>query len=138
MKLNASTYDAAGIHESLNGETTADARRQIRFPLRASVSFTWFSNQGRPCEAKGNSRNIGEGGAYIISRSCPAVGDQIILVFRFLRMPVFARFQKLEMSGLVVRAEALPDSKGMWGFAVSSVWTILQETEDYEEESQGA
>jgi hypothetical protein len=53
-------------------------------------------------------------------------------------MPVFARFRKLEMSGQVVRSDVLPGSKGMWGFAVSSAWTTLQETEDSEEESQAA
>jgi hypothetical protein len=58
------------------------------------------------------------------------VGAQIILVFRFPYSPDFARFHRLEMSGQVVRAELLPNARGMWGFAVASTWTMLQETED--------
>jgi hypothetical protein len=136
MKLNAPTCDLASLTDSVDGDTTAEVRRQIRFPLRAPVTFTWFSQDGKQRDAKGNSRNLGEGGAYILSRSCPPVGAQIMLVFQFLNMPAFARFQKLEMSGQVVRAEALPQSKGMWGFAVASAWTILQDPEGSESGSQ--
>jgi len=130
MKLAAMPCDLAESASALDGETTADVRRQIRYPLRAPVSFTWFSSEGAQREAKGHSRNIGEGGAYIQSKNCPPVGAQIILVFRFPDLREFAMFQRLEMSGQVVRTEILPNSKGMCGFAVASAWTILQETED--------
>jgi hypothetical protein len=132
MKLNAPPCDFAAITAPPDEGLTADVRHQIRYPLRAPVSFTWFSREGAQREAKGNSRNIGEGGAYVLARNCPQVGAQIILVFRFPRLPAFAHFHRLEMSGQVVRTEVLPNSKGMWGFAVASSWTILQETEDSE------
>lgn len=138
MKLNAPSFDFAELADSFVDEPAADVRHQIRYPLRAPVTFTWFSGVGAPREAKGHSRNIGEGGAYILARNCPPVGAQIILVFRFPQLPAFARFHRLEMSGRVIRAELLPNSKGMWGFAVASAWTILQETEKLDDGSQAA
>jgi len=130
MKLNELQCDVTASSGAGEGETTPDVRHQIRYPLRTQVTFTWFSREGRQREAKGSSRNIGVGGAYIHTRNCPQVGAQIILVIRFPYLQDFARFHRLEMIGQVVRAESLPNSKWMWGFAVASAWTILQETED--------
>ena len=130
MKLNELQCDVTEPSGTSEGETTPDVRHQIRYPLRAPVSFTWFSGEGMQREAKGSSRNIGVGGAYIHTRNCPQVGAQIILVIRFPYLPDFARFHRLEMIGQVVRAESLPKGKRMWGFAVASAWTFLQQTED--------
>ncbi len=135
MKLNAPPCDVAAITDSLDGDPAADVRHQIRYPLRAPVSFTWFSREGTPRSAKGTSRNIGEGGAYIQARNCPPVGAQIMLTFRFPHLPDFARFHRLEMSGQVIRADAVPNGKGMWGFAVASSWTIMAENEDSDREA---
>lgn len=130
MKLYTAPFDAIAPDRDFGVETSANVRHQIRYPLRTPVSFTWFDREGETRGAKGNSRNIGEGGAYILTRNCPPVSAQIILVFRFPYLPDFARFHRLEMSGQVVRAEFLPNAKGMWGFAVASIWTMLQEPED--------
>lgn len=130
MKVNAPPYILAALGDSLDGGASIDVRHQIRYPLRAPVSFSWFSPEGTEREAKGNSRNIGQGGAYIVTRTCPLLGAQIILAFRFPDLPRFANFQHLEMSGQVIRIEILPSAKGMWGFAVASTWTNLQESED--------
>ena len=132
MKLNAPSYKGVTLGESLDGEPTAYVRRHIRYPLRAPVSFTWFNREGTGRDAKGHSSNICEGGAYILTRNCPPVGAQIILTFRFPFLSEFADFHLLEMSGQVVRAEVSPGRKGMWGFAVASAWSTLQEREDSE------
>jgi hypothetical protein len=135
MSLKELHCDVTAHADAIDEETTPDVRHQIRYPLRAPVSFTWFSQEGTQREAKGNSRNIGEGGAYILTRNCPPVGAHIIMIFRFPYLPDPARFHRLEMSGQVVRAEVLPYSRGMWGFAVASAWTILQEAEGTEDGS---
>lgn len=137
MNLNTSIGEFAAFADSMQVDAAPNARRQIRYPLRAPVSFTWFNENGAQREAKGNSRNICEGGALISTKHCPPVGAQIILVFRFLRMPAFARFQQLEMSGRVIRTEAPPNGKGIWGFAVASAWTILQDADEQAEEPEG-
>jgi hypothetical protein len=130
MKLNVPPTIVAVLGNSSDGEPTIDVRHHIRYPLRAPVSFSWFSPEGTQREAKGNSRNIGEGGAYIATRSSPPLGAQIILAFRFRDLPEFAGFQRLEMCGQVIRIEILPDDKAMWGFAVASTWTNLLDRED--------
>jgi hypothetical protein len=53
-------------------------------------------------------------------------------------LPEFADFHLLEMSGQVVRAEVAPTGKGMWGFAVASAWSTLQEREDSDIASKNA
>ena len=136
MNLNTSVGDLSALADSREVDPGANSRRQIRYPLRAPVSFTWFSEEGTQRGAKGSSRNICEGGAYICTKHCPPVGAQIILVFRFLRMPAFARFQRLEMSGRVIRTEGPTSSKGAWGFAVASTWTILQDVDEQAEEAE--
>ena len=138
MKLNALPCFVASLGDSSDGESAIDVRHQIRYLLRAPVSFSWFSAEGTQREAKGNSRNIGEGGAYIVTRNCPPLGAQIILAFRFRELPEFAGFQRLEMNGQVIRIEILPDDKGMWGFAVASTWTNLLDNEDSDEGSTDA
>jgi len=132
MKLDERIDHLAELPGATDEGTDSEARRQIRYPLRALVSFTWFGLDGKRHDAKGTSRNISEGGAYIASRCCPQVGAQIILVFRFLRMPAFSPSQRLEMNGQVVRTESFPDSKGIRGFAVASIWTAFldQQVED--------
>jgi len=138
MKLNAPLCDASAIIDSRDGDLTAEVRHQIRYPLRVPVSFTWFSGEGTPRSAKGTSLNIGEGGAYILTRNSPPVSAQITLVFRFPHLPDFARFHRLEMGGRVVRAEVVPNGKGLWGFAVASAWTVMAENEDSDREAGDA
>ena len=129
MNLNTSIGDLAALAKSMEVKADGNARRQIRYPLRAPVSFTWLSEEGKERNAKGSSRNICEGGAYICTKHCPPVGAHIIVVFRFLHMPAFAGFQQLEMSGRVIRTEGPTQAKGSWGFAVASTWTILQDVD---------
>jgi hypothetical protein len=138
MKLTVPPSIVAVLGKSPDGEPAIDVRHHIRYPLRAPVSFSWFSPEGAQREAKGNSRNIGEGGAYIVARNCPPLGAQIILAFRFRDLPDFAGFQRLEMSGQVIRIEILPDDKAMWGIAVASTWTNLLDSEDSDEGSTDA
>jgi len=138
MNLNTSIGDFAVLADSMEMDEAPNARHQIRYPLSAPVSFTWVNDGGVQREAKGRSRNICEGGAFISTKHCPPVGAQIILTFRFLRMPAFARFQQLEMSGTVVRTEAPTKERGTWGFAVASTWTILQDGVEQEEEAGDA
>jgi hypothetical protein len=134
MKTNAPLFDGTLKTGAFDRQpVTDDVRHQIRYPLRAPVAFTWFTNDGKIREAKGNSRNIGESGAYVVTRNCPPVGAQIIMVFRFRKLTDFAHAHHLEMSGRVVRTESLANSKGTWGFAVASSWTVLQAAEGPED-----
>jgi PilZ domain-containing protein len=111
---------------------SSQVRRQIRYPLRAPVTFTWIDRDGVTHEGKGNSRDISEGGAYIVTRSSPPIGADVLLEIRFPYLPELDRFHRIEMDGQVVRVDLLLGNRAGWGFAISSRRTVLQEVKDGE------
>ena len=119
------------------GEYSSQVRRQIRYPLRAPVTFHWIGRDGAAREGKGNSRDISEGGAYIVTRSSPPMGAGVMLEIRFPYLPELDRFHRIEMEGRVVRVDLLLDNRAGWGFAISSQRTVLQEVEDEGKEPRG-
>jgi hypothetical protein len=119
------------------GEGTSKVRRQIRYPLRAPVTFIWMGRDGVQYEGKGNSRDISECGIYIVTKNSPSMGALVMLAIRFPYLPELDRFHRIEMNGRVVRVDLLLDSRAGWGFAVSSERTVLQEVED-EENGKGS
>jgi hypothetical protein len=119
------------------GEYSSQVRRQIRYPLRAPVTFHWIGRDGATHEGKGNSRDISEGGAYIVTRSSPPMGAGVMMEIRFPYLPELDRFHRIEMEGRVVRVDLLLDNRAGWGFAISSQRTVLQEVEDEGKGPQG-
>jgi hypothetical protein len=113
-------------------EGTSKVRRQIRYPLRAPVTFIWVGRDGVQYEGKGNSRDISEGGVYVVTKSSPPMGALVMLAIRFPYLPELDRFHRIEMNGHVVRVDLLLDSRAGWGFAVAADRTVLQEVEDEE------
>jgi hypothetical protein len=130
MKLNEPQIHSSLVESATNGGSTVDGRLHIRYPLRAPVAFKWADMKGAQREAKGNSRDISEGGAFIVSRTCPQIGAGIILTFRLSFPPNPGRPRAIEMTGRVGRIELLLDNKGSWGFAVTSTQVILLEDEE--------
>ncbi len=119
------------------GDYSSHVRRQIRYPLRAPVTFHWIGRDGIAHEGKGNSRDISEGGAYIVTRSSPPMGAGVMLEIRFPYLPELDRFHRIEMEGRVVRVDLLLDNRAGWGFAISAQRTVLQEVEDEGSGSRG-
>jgi hypothetical protein len=118
---------SGGVSE---GDYSSQVRRQIRYPLRAPVTFTWIDSDGATHEGKGSSRDISEGGAYIVTRGSPPIGADVLLEIRFPYLPELDRFHRIEMDGQVVRVDLLLDNRAGWGFAISSRRTVLQEVKD--------
>jgi len=112
---------------SLDMEPTPEARRQMRYPLRAPLAFEWIGRDGMRHEGKGHSRDLSEGGVYVLARTCPSVGATIRLVIRFSHLQETAHAQRIVMDGRVVRVELLLAGKANWGFAVESSQTVLHE-----------
>jgi len=132
MKQNVLQITDAKISRVSEGDYSSQVRRQIRYPLRAPVTFTWIDTDGATHEGKGNSRDISEGGAYIVTRSSPPMGASVMLEIRFPYLPELDRFHRIEMEGRVVRVDMLLDHRSVWGFAISARRTVLQEAEDAE------
>ena len=132
MKQGVLQITDAKMTDASESDFSSEVRRQIRYPLRAPVIFRWIGRDGAAHEGKGNSRDISEGGAYIVTRSSPPMGAGITLQIRFPYLPELDRFHRIEMDGQVVRVDLLLDSRAGWGFAISSRRTVLQEAEDGE------
>lgn len=117
---------------------TNEVRRHIRYPLRAPAIFTWIGNDGMRREARGNTRDLSEGGAYVTTRTCPPAGIEMTLLIRFPYLTDLGQFHRIEMTGKVIRIDLPLNSRANYGFAVRSARTILQETDPSEDESQEA
>jgi PilZ domain len=130
MRPSEHTAVSVDYVDVLEGEATREIRRSIRYPLRSPATFTWLGLDGVEHQGKGTSRDISEGGAYIVTKSCPALRSTIGVVVRFSSLPGLSRSYRLELSGRVVRIEPLLHSKENWGFAVSCVQPVLQEVGD--------
>jgi hypothetical protein len=130
MKQSVLQISDSKISSVSEGEYSSQVRRQIRYPLRSPVTFHWIGRDGIAHEGKGNSRDISEGGAYIVTRNSPPMGAGVMLEIRFPYLPELDRFHRIEMEGRVVRVDLLLDSRAGWGFAISSQRTVLQEVED--------
>ena len=119
------------LDEVRDEDPTRNVRRSLRYPLRAPVTFTWRGLDGVEHRGKGISRDISEGGAYVVTRTCPPLRSSITLVIRFASLPGLAPSYRLELAGRVVRIEpllhAMSHSKESWGFAVSSSLPVLRE-----------
>ena len=137
MRPGEHTSTNVNYLEVVDDEVTREIRRSIRYPLRAPATFTWLGLDGVEHQGKGTSHNISERGAYIVTRSCPALRSTIGVVVRFSSFPGLSRSYRLELSGRVVRIEPLLHSKESWGFAVSSMQPVLQELDDSDSGDSG-
>ena len=81
-------------------------------------------------EGKGNSRDISESGAYIVTKNSPPMSADVMLEIRFPYLPELDRFHRIEMDGRVVRVDLLLDNRSGWGFAISAERTVLQEVDE--------
>ena len=82
----------------------ARRRKNIRFPLRAFVTFWWDDIGGNVRQGKGESRNVSEQGVFVETLICPPVGSQTILAISIQR-PENTSAQEIEFEGRVVRVE---------------------------------
>jgi hypothetical protein len=97
-------------------------RKQIRYPLKASVLYRWIDQAGLRREANGRTRDLSEAGAYVFSRQCPNEGDLVDLKFRLaaLRQPHIPGNEDFDMNGRVVRVDRSARAGVYAGFAVKS------------------
>lgn len=106
-----------------------EARHHFRYPLRARAEFVWVGRDGVKRESRGHSRDISEGGAYVLAKTSPPMGAAIQLVVRFPYLSNPAHSRRIEIDGKVVRVEFLLANRSNWGFAVASAKPPLHECE---------
>lgn len=80
-------------------------RSAVRYALRAEVVFSWVSPSGSEQQARGYTRDISPGGAYVFSETAPPLGDPVQLT---IHLPVFAdekHSPTVRVRGQVLRAD---------------------------------
>lgn len=96
-------------------------RNQIRYPLRTPVVYRWQDSSGSQRHAKGWTRDISEGGAYVLSGHCPTKGESVELTFKLLSFGGQQNSRHkthLTMGGEVVRVDLAEMAGEAVGFAV--------------------
>jgi hypothetical protein len=110
-----------------------ESRKAIRFPLEASVAFSWKDDNGMEQRAKGRSRNISERGVFVLANSCPPVGVKIGLRIVLPGHLDIAPGLRVHVEGRVLRVEELSEEPETCGFAVLSNDVMLGESGDHQE-----
>jgi hypothetical protein len=117
-------------------EPTRRARKDIRYPLEAPVSFSWKDVHGvHHCE--GRTYDISDKGAFVFSSVCPPPHTKVVLKISIPAALDSSRVL-MEVEGQVLRVEESEGSDRRNGFAVSSNQAILhQNARDHREAGPG-
>ena len=94
------------------------ARRTIRLPLRAPVTFWWTNGNGKPHRGEGRSRDVSDHGAFVFAPICPPVGAIVKLTMAVEGVPDAKGLCPLEVEGEILRVEQSPSGMEMDGFAI--------------------
>jgi len=83
-------------------------------PTRVPVEFQMPSKDDR-CEAvKARSRDISEGGVFVLCKTLPALGANMELIIRLPAAQGATAPLELEMTGEVIRLETPPGRENQW------------------------
>jgi PilZ domain len=81
---------------------------------------------------EGHSRDVSEGGTFVLADALPPVGASIDLTIQLPAWQVGAAALRMEMTGEVIRVDVPPGHERKWGFAISSKKTSLTRFEESE------
>jgi hypothetical protein len=65
-----------------NRREATNRRRHMRYPVRASIEYSWQNKEGFLLQESGWTRNVSEDGALVVSANCPEVGDLVEFTMR--------------------------------------------------------
>jgi hypothetical protein len=98
----------------------SEARKAIRFPLEASVTFYWKGENGMEQRGAGHSRDISEHGVFVFSDECPPAGTKIGLNILLPEFSDIAHGLRMQIEGRVLRVDERQGEQRVCGFAVLS------------------
>jgi hypothetical protein len=136
MKLVSMSEAQGGIAAVKQARGPALRRRHLRYPLAAEVKYQWSIRNVMRGEGQGQSRDVSESGAFVLSRAIPPVGAAISLEIQLPAWQLGATALRMEMTGEVVRVDVPPGRENGWGFAIASAKTILRRPDDRESPAQ--
>ena len=112
--------------EDVVGVLSNPTRKNMRYPVKAPVSFWWNDENGNQRLGEGTSRDVSETGTFVFAPSCPPVGADIALRIFLVALPGATRILRMEVDGRVLRVEQAT-AAGRCGFAVLTKDAILRE-----------
>lgn len=101
-------------------------RRHIRYPLRVPVEIQLPAADGKSEIIRARSRDISEGGAFVFTKTLPALGTNMELIIRLPVAQTGAAPSMLEMKGEVIRLETPSARENQWGFALNARRTVFR------------
>jgi hypothetical protein len=107
-------------------------RRHLRYPLAAAVKYRWSTPKLMLGQGEGHSRDVSEGGTFVLADALPPVGASIDVTIQLPAWQVGAAALRMEMTGEVIRVDVPPGHEQKWGFAISSKKTLLKRLEENE------
>jgi hypothetical protein len=111
-----------------------EARKIMRYPIQARVSFSWKDENGNRRQDQGTSRDVSEKGTFVLAPRCPPVGVDVRLRMLILAPLDAARILNMEFKGRVLRVEQTTPGGGKDGFAVLGHAAIVRENNESTEE----
>jgi hypothetical protein len=99
------------------GSVDENRRAALRYGLRAQVEFRWLAQDGTVQEARGCTRDIGPGGAYVFATAFPPVGATLNMSIRLPQLTGDGGAPSVEVKGRVLRVDR-GSSANNTGFSV--------------------
>jgi hypothetical protein len=95
-------------------EASVNLRRAVRYPLHLPVIFRWTGDCQDSEQGAGFSRDVGTGGAYILSEpgSCPPLNTPVSLQMFLPSLEGTTRGIRVEVEGVVTRVTGSLESSG--------------------------
>src|SRR5579863_1990851 len=108
--------------------TAIERRRAIRYPLQVPASFSWLDEARILRHGEGQTRNIGEKGAFVDAAVCPPIGSNVEVHFSLPALSESGRGMHVQHTGEVLRLEDMKQGAKTAGFAITSrevVWHFM-------------
>jgi hypothetical protein len=107
--------------------TAIEHRRAIRCPLQVPASLSWVDEERIFRHGEGQTRNIGEKGAFVDAAICPPIGSTVEVRFSLPALSNSGRGMYVQHTGEVLRLEGRKQGAQIDGFAITSrevVWRL--------------
>ena len=95
-----------------------DARKAVRYTLRARAVFSWTDRAGLVREGRGETRDISPKGAYVLTSCCPPRGVVLAVTIYLPTLEGENRILSIEAESKVLRVEPSSISGDSAGFSL--------------------
>lgn len=119
-------------HELTRDAVIADRRAAGRYALNARVIFGWIDHDRARREARGNTRDVGRKGAYVLATEFPPPGTAVALSILLPAITSESGVLRIDSDACVVRVEPAQRAGSSGGFAVAIHRTSLHAACDLE------